>query len=124
MNELVKVDPKEFGLEVKQGETIEKSFLPKIQERDAISTIYGQLITSEITPELCKQARELRLKLVKVRTGISDIHKVEKAFYRAGGLYVDALKNKHTTPVEQMEEKLFEIENYYINIEKAKAGYK
>jgi len=31
---------------------------------------------------------------------------------------VDALKNKHTLPIEQMEEKLAEIEKYYENLEK------
>lgn len=117
---LVLVDPKEFGLEVEQVTTIEQAFLPKIQEREALITIYEQLITSEITPELCKQAKDIRLKLVKVRTGISDIHKTQKAFFLAAGRFVDAWKNKETLPVEQMEEKLSEIENYYINIEKAR----
>ena len=118
--ELMKVDPKEFGLEVEQVSTIEQAFLPKIQEREALVAIYDQLITSELTPELCKKAKEVRLKLVKVRTGISDIHKTQKSFFLAAGRFVDAWKNKETLPVEQMEEKLSEIENYYINIEKAK----
>lgn len=119
-NQIVKVDPKEFGLEVEQVSTIEQAFLPKIQEREALVKIYDQLITSELTPELCKEAKEVRLKLVKVRTGISDIHKTQKAFFLSAGRFVDAWKNKETLPVEQMEEKLSEIENYYINIEKAK----
>ena len=118
--ELVKVDPKEFGLEVEQVSTIEQAFLPKIQEREALVAIYDQLITSELTPELCKQAKEVRLKLVKVRTGIADIHKTQKAFFLAAGRFVDAWKNKETLPVEQMEEKLSEIENYYVNLEKAR----
>lgn len=117
-NELVKVDPKEFGLEVEQVSTIEHAFLPKIQEREALVAIYDQLITSELTPELCKKAKEVRLNLVKVRTGISDIHKKQKAFFLAAGRFVDAWKNKETLPVEQMEEKLSEIENYFVNIEK------
>ena len=120
MNELVKINPKEFGLEVEQVLIIEQAFLPKIQEREALVTIYDQLITSELTQELCRKAKEVRLKLVKVRTGISDIHKTQKAFFLASGRFVDAWKNKETLPVEQMEEKLSEIENYYINIEKAK----
>lgn len=118
--ELVKIDPKEFGLDVEQVSTIEQAFLPKIQEREALVVIYDQLITSELTPDLCKQAKDVRLKLVKVRTGISDIHKTQKAFFLAAGRFVDAWKNKETLPVEQMEEKLSEIENYYINIENAK----
>ena len=118
--ELIKIDPKEYGLEVEQVSTIEQAFLPKIQEREALVAIYDQLIVSELTPELCKQAKEVRLRLVKVRTGISDIHKTQKAFFLAAGRFVDAWKNKETLPVEQMEEKLSEIENYYINIEKSR----
>lgn len=120
MKELEKINPNEFGLEVSQVETIEQAFLPKIQEREALVEIYDQLIKSELTPELCKEAKEVRLKLVKVRTGIAEIHKTQKAFFLAAGRFVDAWKNKETLPVEQMEEKLSEIENYYINMEKAK----
>jgi colicin import membrane protein len=119
MKELEKINPTEFGLEVSQVETIEQAFLPKIQEREALVAIYDQLIKSELTPELCKEAKEVRLKLVKVRTGIADIHKTQKAFFLAAGRFVDAWKNKETLPVEQMEDRLSEIENYYINIEKA-----
>lgn len=116
--ELVKVDPKEFGLEEVQVATIEQAFLPKIAERDGYAQIYEQIITKELTPELCTEARELRLKLVKTRTGIAEIHKTQKAFYLAAGKFVDAWKNKETAPVEQMEKKLSEIEKYFENIEK------
>jgi DNA repair exonuclease SbcCD ATPase subunit len=118
--EIVKLNPKEFGLEEKQVQTIEAAFMPKIVERDGLKTIYSELITKEITPELCKEAKNLRLKLVKVRTGIAEIHKVQKAFYLAAGRYVDAWKNKETLPVEQMEEKLCELEEYYERIEAAR----
>lgn len=117
LQELIKLDPKEFGLEEKKASQIENSFLPKIEERDLLFNQYQVLIAEELTLDLSKRASELRKKLVKIRTGISEIHKVEKAFYRAGGLYVDALKNKHTLPVEQMEEKLSEIENYFVKLE-------
>lgn len=110
--ELSIVDPKEFGLEEQKGKTIESAFTPKLIERDAFSEQYSTIIASELNAETFKAARELRLKLVKVRTSISDIHKTEKAFYLASGKFVDALKNKLTLPIEQMEEKLKEIEEY------------
>lgn len=115
---IIKVDPKEYGLEVDQVSTIEQAFLPKIQEREGLSVIYEQLIQSELTPELAKQAKDIRLKLVKVRTGIADIHKTQKAYFLAAGRFVDAWKNKETLPVEQMEEKLFEIEDYFPRLER------
>lgn len=110
--EIVKIDPKEFGLNEKQVESIEQAFLPKIQERDGYTEIYGELIKKEITPETEKEARELRLKLVKVRTGIAEIHKTQKAFFLAAGRFVDAWKNKETAPIEQMEENLEQIEKF------------
>lgn len=114
---VVLVDPKEYGLEEKKASSIEKSFLPKQIELDAFLEQYSSVITKELNAETFKEARELRLKLVKVRTGIADVHKTEKAFYLASGKYVDALKNKLTTPIEQMEEKLKDIEDYEKRIE-------
>lgn len=118
MNELVKIDPKEYGLESDQVATIEQAFAPKIAERDGLVEIYQQVITKELTPELCAEARQIRMKLVKVRTGIAEIHKTQKAFFLAAGRFVDAWKNKETAPVEQMEENLEKIENHFINLEK------
>ena len=112
------LNPKEYGLDEQKVQTIEQAFSPKIEERKLLSEIYAEIIKSELTPELCKRAKETRLKLVKVRTGIAEIHKTQKAFYLAAGRFVDAWKNKETEPVEQMEAQLSEIENHYINLEK------
>jgi len=115
--ELQKVDPKEFGLEEVQVATIEQAFMPKIAERDGYAVIYEQLITKELTKELCNEAGDLRRKLVKVRTGIADIHKTQKAFFLSAGRFVDAWKNKETLPIEQMEENLSTIESHFEKIE-------
>lgn len=111
------VKAEDFGLEQKTAKEISSKFTPAIQERDGLAKIYGELITKELTPGLVGQARELRLKLVKVRTGIASIHKTQKDFYLAGGRFVDAWKNKETLPVTQMEEKLTEIEKHFENLE-------
>lgn len=113
------IDPKEFGIEEVKATTIEQSFLPKKIETDGYSEVYKNILSMDIEDvKTTMMARELRLKLVKVRTGIAEIHKTEKAFYLASGKYCDALKNKLTLPVEQMEEKLMEIEKYQENLEK------
>jgi len=116
--EITKIDPKEYGLEETQVQTIEQAFAPKIAERDGLLQIYNDVITKELTESTCKEAGELRRKLVKVRTGIAEIHKTQKAFFLAAGRFVDAWKNKETAPVEQMETNLEQIENHFINIEK------
>lgn len=117
-NEVLKLDPKEYGLDVTKAASIEQSFLPKIAEREGYEKVYAAVIEKELTPETCAEAKVLRNKLVKVRTGIAEIHKTEKAFYFQAGKFVDALKNKLTLPVTQMEEKLSEIENHFENIER------
>jgi hypothetical protein len=115
--EIAKLDPKEFGLEESNVQTIEQAFQPKIIERDALVPAYEELIKKEITPELCQEFKAMRLKLVKVRTGIAEIHKTQKAYFLAAGRFVDAWKNKETAPIEQMEEKLKEGEEYFERLE-------
>lgn len=116
--ELTILDPKEFGLVETQTTSIEEAFKPKRIESDTFAAQYEVIVKQELNPETFKQARELRLKLVKVRTGIADVHKTEKAFFLASGKFVDALKNKLTLPIEQMEDKLAEIEQYEIRLAK------
>lgn len=117
MTNIATIDPKEYGLETEQVQTIEQAFAPKIAERDGLISIYQQIITKELTEATCKEAGDLRRKLVKVRTGIAEIHKTQKAFFLAAGRFVDAWKNKETAPVEQMEENLEKIEKHFIIIE-------
>lgn len=113
--EVVKAE--DFGLTQETATTIENSFLPKIIERNALVQFYEQVLTKEITPDTCKEAKEVRLKLVKVRTGIADIHKAQKAMALQYGRFVDAVKTNETLPVEQMEERLKDIELYFERIE-------
>jgi len=114
------IDAKEFSLDDEKSLSISNSFQPKIIERDGYAEIYSQIIKKEITQELCEEANDLRKKLVKVRTGIAEIHKTEKAFYLAAGKYCDALKNKLTLPITQMEENLEELASFFEKQEAAK----
>ena len=118
--QLAIVEPKEYSLDQEKAMSIQSAFLTKISETEGYSEVYKQIISEEITPELISRASRLRKDLVKVRTGIASTHKVEKAFYFQAGKFVDALKNKLTLPVTQMEEKLSEIENYYAEQERLK----
>ena len=111
------VDPEEFGLEADKAKEVESAFTPVIVERDFLAKQYADVINKPISQELTTEARELRLKLVKVRTNTDRIHKATKAFYLAGGRFVDAWRNKNVTVIEQMEEKLDSIENHYVMIE-------
>ncbi len=108
---------KQEGLS-KQEISIKKEATPIINERDELSKIYAQIVVKELTPELVKESKDLRLKLVKIRTGIAEIHKSQKDFFLQGGRFVDSWKNKETASVVLMEDRLKQIENHYINLEK------
>lgn len=107
-------------LKKEQADAIENAFASKIEEREGLKNVYAEIIKKEISSELCDQAKACRLKLVKVRTGIAEIHKTQKAYFLAAGRFVDAWKNKETEPVIQMENALNEIEEHYKRIEERK----
>lgn len=118
--EVTIIDPKEYGIEEKKAHEIELAFKPKITEREELFKMYSEIIKEELTGELGARAKELRLKIVKARTGLVAIHKTQKEYSLAMGRFCDAIKNKEVLPCEQMEEKLSEIENHFENIEKEK----
>lgn len=120
-SELSIIDPKEYGLSLEGVKTIDDAFSPKVIERNLTVKAYELIIGKEINAETSKEARELRLRIVKIRTGITDIHKTEKAMSIAIGKFVDARKNKEVLPCQQMEEKLAEIEKHVENQEAEKA---
>jgi hypothetical protein len=117
--ELVKVDPKQYGLEESKAAEITKGLTTIITERDVLTKCYLDLIETEITPESVPVFKELRLKISKNRTqGLIPWHKQNKAYFLAGGNFVQAIFNKEVAENERMEEKLMEAEKYFENIEK------
>jgi len=110
--ELMLVDATRFGLEQTEGQEMQSAFAPMVKQRDSLAEVYEMIINQELSPELAKKARRARLDLRKTRTNIAKIHKAQKAYFLAGSKFVDAIKNKLTEPITQMEEKLSEIEKY------------
>lgn len=115
---LVVINPLEFQLTESKGIEIQTSFELMTKENIELSKIYDVLIKKELSQELSEEAKNLRLRFVKVRTGIAKIHKAEKAVFWNAGKFVDALKNKFTVSVEIQESRLKEIENHFENLEK------
>lgn len=126
MSQLAVIDPKEFGLEEKKATEMTSGLKSIKEERNALETIFDELIKQELNQETLKQAKALRMKIRDNRTkGIEVWHKTNKAFYLAGGRFVDAVKNREVILNERMEEKLEEIETYFIKQEQeAKANLK
>jgi len=83
-----------------------------------LEALYNQVILKELNKATFKEAKELLSKVRDNRTkGIEVWHKTNKAFYLAGGRFVDAYKNKEVSVNEQMESKLTEIVKYEENQE-------
>ena len=117
--EVTVVDPSKYGLQEKEASKLTKDLSTIILERDLLAKQYAEIIQKELSNEVLEEARDIRMKLVKVRTqGINKWHKANKAYFKAGGDYVDAIKRKELVPVESMEITLREIEDYYENQEK------
>ena len=116
------IKPDLFGLEIAKAKEMTSGLSTTLAERDFLKNAYVDVIALEITTETLPIFKELRLKIVKNRTqGIEKWHKTNKAFYLAGGRFVDAVKNKEVAVNEEMESKLMEAEKFFENQEKEKA---
>ena len=117
-NELVVLKAADYGLEETKAQEIQATFMPMLEKMTELEKEYNLIIQKDINEELCTEAKTLRLKYVKVRTGTADIHRKLKDFYLKGGRFVDGWKNAQIMASEGMESRLKEIENHYENIEK------
>lgn len=119
MNQIVKIDPKEFGLEEAKANQIAEQFKPMLEKMVELEKEFNEIISLPIEEkETAKKAKELRQKYVKVRTGTAEIHKTQKAFYLAGGRFVDGWKNAQLFASQGIEEKLEAIEKHAENLER------
>ncbi len=117
MSELVKINAKDYGLEETKAKEISDMFQPMLETMVELEKEYNDVIQGEMSPENCIEAKALRLKYVKVRTGTAEIHKKLKAFYLLGGRFVDGWKNAQLMASEGIEGKLMLIEKHYENLE-------
>lgn len=116
-NKLIVINAQEFGLEKTEAQKIEAVFTPMLEKMVELEKEYNEVVALEISDEAVKKARELRLKYVKVRTGTEKIHEIAKAYYLAGGRFVDAWKNAQKFSAIGKETELEKIEKHFELIE-------
>lgn len=116
-NEMQVFKPEEYNLDVSQANEISEAFRPKLIEMNQLIPEYTELIKQETTPETAKQAKELRLKLVKIRTGTDKIHKEQKEKYLKPGKFVDAWRTAQQFASEEMESELAAKEKHFERLE-------
>ena len=110
-----------FGIEPSKAKEMVGGLDSTLADREVLKNAYIDVIELDITSENLATFKELRLKLVKNRTSIETWHKNNKAFYLAGGRFVDAIKNKEIEVNKEMESKLLEGEKFFESQEKEKA---
>lgn len=117
VTELVVVDMSEYGMDADKAQAVKKDFDVVLSKAVELESGLKEVLALPITPETCAKAKTLRLRCVKIRTGITAVHKERKAFYLSGGRAVDGLKNAYIHAVSGIEDKLKEIETHYERIE-------
>jgi len=115
---LVHTGTEEFALEQNRAVEIAEKFLPSINATKALNAAFQKIVASEITETTVNQAKALRLRYVKLRTGTAAIHKEEKNAFLNGGRFVDSCKNIQIANGEPCETKLKEIENHFETLRK------
>ena len=114
------IKPDLFGLEAAKATEMVSGLSVTIAERKVLENAYIDVIELPITTETLPVFKELRLKIVKNRTqGITKWKEKEKAFYLAGGNFIQAIYNKEIAINEEMEAKLMEAEKFFENQQKA-----
>lgn len=103
-----------------KAQMIEKAFAPMVDLLKSFDNEYAEIISMEITDETCKKARALRLKMVKVRTGVKEVHATQKAETIRFNKAVDGIKNIFDYAVISKEETLEKIEKHLELIEATK----
>jgi hypothetical protein len=117
-DELIKIDAAEFGITQITADTIAGKFKPVNDTMQLLRPRYDALVEQEITPQVSDAAKVLLREYKATRISTAKIHKGEKAFFLAGGKFVQKFKNMQLEIVEPIEEKLSGIANHFINIEK------
>lgn len=111
--DLVKIDPKAYGLEETKAKEISAMFQPMLQKMEELEDEYNNVVLMAPSKTVCATAKALRLQYVKVRTGTAKVHKDLKAFYLQGGKFVDGWKNAQLMAGQGIEGKLKAIEDHF-----------
>ena len=123
MKEIIKFNYDEFGVAKTKAKEIEDAFTPMVVAMDELQAEYDVFMmlnddVDALTPDICKEAGELRRKYVKIRTSTSKAHKETKSDFLKAGRYIDSLKNKQAEVSAVAESSLDALENHFKILEK------
>jgi len=121
MNELeLKTEELEL-LEPSKADSIKKTFEPMVSLIKGFEEEFNEIILegkTEITDSLTFSARELRIKISKVRINTEKVRVAQKQEYLRAGKAIDGVANIVKWAVTDKEEKLKDIEDHFERVEK------
>ena len=108
---------KEFGLEENKAKEIEALYFPMIKAINEFEPDFNKIVSQEPSIELMPIARELRLKIAKMRVLADKARKGAKEEFLRANKAIQGAYNTFEYAVKSKEEKLLAIEKYAENLE-------
>lgn len=119
--ELMNTVPEFSAIEKSKAESIKKTFEPMVQMLEAFESKYNEVVEfakNGIDKKVTSMAKETRIAISKVRIEAEKARKSEKEEYLRAGKAIDGACNILKWAVEEKEEKLKQIENYFEELER------
>lgn len=114
---IVKIETPELNqVEESKAAQIKNTFEPMAEMLSTFEDSFNSLVSEsakEITEDLTKRAKRLRLDIAKVRIETEKARKEQKEQYLRAGKAIDGVSNILKWAVSEKEDKLKEIENYF-----------
>ncbi|MCH7827003.1 MAG: hypothetical protein IIC75_03345, partial [Bacteroidetes bacterium] len=119
-NELV-LDVSSYGIEKSKAEQLEKVFVPMVKKFKELEKEYIEVLNNKvITEQVCADAKTVKNRYVKVRTGTDEVHKMAKEKLLIESRAVDGLRNIVKFACNDHEKSLMEVANHFEIIEAEK----
>ena len=117
MGQLIEIKQELQGIEESKAKQIQECFEPMVQMLTAFEKSYDEVVKKEISPQVCHEAKRLRLDISKVRIEADKVRKAQKEQYLRAGNAIQGVYNILRYAVEDKENHLKGIETHYERIE-------
>ncbi len=108
------------GIDESKAAQIKAVFQPMVEMLESFEEKYKEVTALKTSPDKCKQAKQLRIAVAKVRIEADKVRKIQKENSLREGKAIDGVNNILKFAVMDKEEKLKEIETHYERIEAEK----
>lgn len=114
--ELIVLDAEKFGVQKSKAKQIEDTFVPMVEMLKGFESDFNEIVSEEVTEDLCKRAKRLRLDISKVRIETEKMRKEEGDEFLRAKKAIDGVANILKYAVKDKEDSLQKIENHFLLI--------